>query len=178
MAYRRSIHFVTLSLCHSATSPLSFPMHFNLVDRVIEQSADRIVTIKHVSSAEEYLQDHFATFPVLPGVLMLEAMVQAARRLAGERLVLARVRALKYGRFVRPGATLRVEVTAGKETNGERDFRGECTVIEPEADVRPALTNRDGGPLAASGRFALRPVRLGTPIAADPGPLAGAASPG
>ncbi len=157
-------------------------MHFNLVDRVIEQSADRIVTIKHVSSAEEYLQDHFATFPVLPGVLMLEAMVQAARRLAGERLVLGRVRALKYGRFVRPGATLLVEVTAGKETNGERDFRGECTVIEPEADLRPAgssaLTNRDGGPLAASGRFALRPVRLASPATADRGPLAGATSPG
>src|SRR5438477_3072826 len=102
-------------------------MHFDLVDRVLEISADRIVTIKHVSAAEEYLQDHFATFPVLPGVLMLEAMVQAGRKLvetsvpggaAGLPLVLGRVRALKYGRFVKPGASLRVEVTLEKEVEG------------------------------------------------------------
>ncbi len=133
-------------------------MHFDLVDRVIEQSPERIVTIKHISAAEEYLKDHFATFPVLPGVLMLEAMVQAARRLAGrggERLVLGRVRALKYGRFVRPGATLRVEVSVAKtEANGERDFRAECTVIEPGSDQRP---------VAASGRFSLRPLHLAGP---------------
>ncbi|MFN9973837.1 MAG: hypothetical protein ACK58T_28485 [Phycisphaerae bacterium] len=46
-------------------------MHFSLVDRVIEQSADRIVTLKHVSSAEEYLQYHFPSYPVLPGDMMI-----------------------------------------------------------------------------------------------------------
>lgn len=133
-------------------------MHFDLVDRVVELSADRIVTLKHVSAAEEYLQDHFPSFPVLPGVLMLEAMVQAARRLAestgadGEvPLVLGRVRALKYGRFVRPGATLRVEVArAGPATAEAQEFKGEGSVIEPGSDERPT---------AVSGRFTLRPVR-------------------
>ena len=92
-------------------------MHFSLVDAVLERGADRIVTIKHVSSAEEYLQDHFPGYPVLPGVMMLEAMVQAARELedpegrANPPLVLGSVRGLKYGRFVPPGSTLRVEVT-------------------------------------------------------------------
>lgn len=136
-------------------------MHFDLVDRVIEQSADRIVTLKHVSAAEEYLQDHFPSFPVLPGVMMLEAMVQAARRLAEEGgvevggdlpLVLGRVRALKYGRFVRPGATLRVEVTrAGPGTPDAQEFKGEASVIEPGSEERPT---------AVSGRFTLRPVRF------------------
>ena len=57
-------------------------MHFCLVDRILERSDDRIVTIKLVSNAEEYLRDHFPGFPVLPGVMMLEAMVQAGRALA------------------------------------------------------------------------------------------------
>jgi 3-hydroxymyristoyl/3-hydroxydecanoyl-(acyl carrier protein) dehydratase len=54
-------------------------MHFNLIDRVLERNETQIITLKHVSSAEEYLQDHFPSFPVLPGVMMLEAMTQAAR---------------------------------------------------------------------------------------------------
>src|ERR1051325_6749998 len=99
------------------------PMHFDLVDRVLEQSSDRIVTLKHITAAEEYLQDHFPTFPVLPGVMMLEAMVQAGRRMLQDKskkpLVLGRVRALKYGRFVKPGSTLRVEVTLHKD-NGDQ----------------------------------------------------------
>ena len=53
--------------------PAEFP-----VRAVLEQDERSIVTIKHVTGAEEYLQDHFAGFPVLPGVMMLEAMVQAA----------------------------------------------------------------------------------------------------
>ncbi len=136
-------------------------MHFDLVDRVLELSETRIVTLKQVSAAEEYLQDHFATFPVLPGVMMLEAMVQAARRLAESRdpaappLVLGRVRALKYGRFVRPGAALRVQVSLGKAEPDGLDFSGEATVLEPGA--APDAEH----PTAATGRFLLRPVRIG-----------------
>src|SRR5688572_5142058 len=95
-------------------------MHFNLIDGVVEQTADRIVTVKQVSLAEEYLQDHFPDFPVLPGVMMIESIVHAARRMLqprvpGQRLVLGGVRALKYGSFVKPGDTLRVEVSLNKD---------------------------------------------------------------
>lgn len=131
-------------------------MHFDLVDRVLEHSPDRIVTIKNVTAAEEYLQDHFPQFPVLPGVLMVESLVQAARRLlegrpetANTRLVLGGVRALKYGSFVRPGETLRVEVTLHKANpDGTFDMKGEGTVsrgAEPDT--------------AVSGRFTMRPMR-------------------
>jgi 3-hydroxyacyl-[acyl-carrier-protein] dehydratase len=135
-------------------------MHFDLVDRILEISDSRVVTLKQVSAAEEYLQDHFATFPVLPGVMMLEAMVQAARRLAEHRdpasppLVLGRVRALKYGRFVKPGAALRVEVVLAKSDGGAMDFKGEGVVLEPDAAAGAEP------PTAVSGRFVLRPLRI------------------
>jgi 3-hydroxyacyl-[acyl-carrier-protein] dehydratase len=133
-------------------------MHFCLVDNVLEASPTRIVTLKHVSSAEEYLQDHFPTFPVLPGVLMLECLVQAARRMAREqlgvreRLVLGQVRALKYGTFVPPGATLRSEVEVVKRLDdGTIECKGQGVRIE------------HGQPdtVAVSGRLSLRPVRVG-----------------
>lgn len=131
-------------------------MHFSLVDKVIEQADGRIVTIKNVTAAEEYLQDHFPTFPVLPGVMMLESMVQAARRLAESSqdvpthtpLVLGRVRALKYGRFVQPGDTIRIEVELGKRNGDEWDFKGSVMMATPERET------------AASGRFILRPARV------------------
>ncbi|MCH8913891.1 MAG: hypothetical protein IIA33_10035, partial [Planctomycetes bacterium] len=55
-------------------------MKFILLDDILEQTPDRIVVLKQVSLAEEYLADHFPTFPVMPGVLMIETMVQASRK--------------------------------------------------------------------------------------------------
>jgi 3-hydroxyacyl-[acyl-carrier-protein] dehydratase len=135
-------------------------MHFDLVDRVLEQSDARIVTLKHVSAAEEYLQDHFPSFPVLPGVMMLEAMVQAGRRLlenkTKEPLVLGKVRALKYGRFVKPGSTLRVEVLLHKAHDDNTfDLKGEATLLDP------SNTNSGETATAVSGRFVMRPVKVG-----------------
>lgn len=141
-------------------------MHFDLIDTVVEKSNGRVVTIKNVSSAEEYLQDHFPTFPVLPGVMMLEAMVQAGRRMledeaAGDSpLVLGKVRALKYGKFVKPGHTLRVEVDRLRDPgDGTFDLRGEVILIDPS---RPAGAegSEAARAVAASGRFTLRPARV------------------
>jgi 3-hydroxyacyl-[acyl-carrier-protein] dehydratase len=132
-------------------------MHFCLVDAVLEQAPGRIVTVKQVSAAEEYLQDHFPTFPVLPGVMMVEAMVQAARLLAesdglGRRLVLGSAKGIKYGAMVRPGERLRVEVTRHGEpaADGSVEFKASGTVSTPgDAGERTAV----------SGRLTLRPVR-------------------
>ena len=123
----------------------------------MERSETRIVTVKVVSRAEEYLQDHFAGFPVLPGVLMIETLVHAARRLVGERskerLVLGGVRAVKYGRFVRPGESLIAEVTLVKEEGGVFEFKGEGRVRGANGQEIPEAT-------AVSGRFSLRPVKI------------------
>lgn len=95
-------------------------MKFHLVDRIESiEPGQRIVTIKALSLAEEYLADHFPAFPVLPGVLMIEAMVQSAAWLvrveqdfAKSVVVLQRARNVKYASFVQPGNVLRCDVTA------------------------------------------------------------------
>lgn len=135
-------------------------MHFCLVDTVLERAPGRIVTLKQVTAGEEYLQDHFPTFPILPGVMMVEALVQASRLLAeqeglGRRLVLGSARGIKYGAMVRPGEALRVEAAVHGEpgSDGTVEFKASGTVIGPGG----AAT----GKTAVSGRISLRPARLG-----------------
>jgi 3-hydroxyacyl-[acyl-carrier-protein] dehydratase len=135
-------------------------MHFTLIDRVVECTPERTVTLKNVSQAEEYLQDHFPTFPVLPGVMMLECMAQAARHHLEQSeaatevpWVLGRVRALKYGRFVKPGATLKIVVEPATSKDPlMRDFKAQVLLLEPGVPDEP--------PVAASGRITMRAVRI------------------
>jgi len=105
---------------------------FGLVDRIVELTPrERIVTVKAVSLAEEYLADHFPTFPVLPGVLMLEAMaesgawlVREAEDFAHSMILLREAKNVTYKSFVRPGQLLRVEVTCRRLAQGDSDFAG------------------------------------------------------
>lgn len=142
-------------------------MHFSLVDRVLEVTDDKVITVKLVSSAEEYLGDHFPGFPVLPGVMMLESMVQAARVLHERRAlcvrpVLGSVRALKYGKFVRPGDLLRVEVSLLKALpDGSAEFKGEGRALRADKPDATAGSETATEPAAVAGRFTLRPMRLG-----------------
>lgn len=128
-------------------------MRFQLIDSIIERSPDRIVAVKQVSQAEEYLADHFPSFPVLPGVLMIEAMVQAARALLPDRdLVLGEVKSIKFGNMVRPGEALMVEVTLSKQTeDGSYQFKGTGAVRKANGSGEPET--------AVSGQFTLRPVK-------------------
>lgn len=95
-------------------------MKFHLVDKIESITpAKRIVTVKALSLAEEYLADHFPAFPVLPGVMMLEATVQAAawlvrveQNFAKSIVVLAAAKNVRYASFVAPGDVLRCRLEA------------------------------------------------------------------
>jgi 3-hydroxyacyl-[acyl-carrier-protein] dehydratase len=128
-------------------------MQFYLIDNVLEQDEQRIVALKNVTVGEEYLKDHFPEFPVLPGVMMLETLVQAGRKLmrvidgppTAGHLVVREVRNLRYAAMVRPGQSLRVEVTIRqRRDDGAVDFQGVGTVE---------------GQVAVQGRFRLAPMR-------------------
>lgn len=111
-------------------------MRFSLIDRIdaIEPGV-RIAAVKTLSMAEEYLQDHFPRFPVMPGVLMLEAMTQASAWLvrASEdfehsMVVLKAVRNVKYGQFVEPGQTLQVVAEIIEQADRETTLKARGTV--------------------------------------------------
>lgn len=115
-------------------------MKFNLIDQIEQLSSERIVGVKYVSLAEEYLADHFPTFPVLPGVMMLEALTQAAGWLLHHRCnfaksmaVLREARNVKYGQFVAPGNFLRVDVEFNKETDAGASFKAVGSVNDEQA---------------------------------------------
>ena len=107
-------------------------MNFGLIDRIIELTrSERIVAVKATSLAEEYLADHFPTFPVLPGVLMLQGMVEAATWLVRDALdfsprviLLRQAKSVTYKNFVRPGNLLTLTVTCRRMAPGESDFDG------------------------------------------------------
>lgn len=108
-------------------------MKFYLVDQIERiEPGKRIVTVKNLTAAEEYLADHFPAFPVMPGVMMLEACVQSAAwlvRLATDwqasMVVLRTARNVRYASFVAPGDTLRIEATLDKLADGQATFA--CT---------------------------------------------------
>ncbi len=111
-------------------------MRFSLLDRIVElEPGVRIKAVRAVTHGEEYLQDHFPLFPVLPGVLMLEAMTQAGAWLvrSGENfahsmVVLKDARNVRYADFVEPGRVL--TVTAELVDSDARDTRlkTQCSV--------------------------------------------------
>jgi len=124
-------------------------MKFHLVDRITQlQSGKAIRTVKALSLAEEYLADHFPTYPVLPGVLMVEALVQSAAWLARatndfahSMVVLREARNVVYGNFVTPGSRMEIDVTVDEWLPDGVKVRG---------------TGKVGAETAVKGRLTLR----------------------
>lgn len=96
--------------------PHRYPML--LVDRIVELEPDRIVGIKNVTVNEPFFVGHFPDFPVMPGVLIVEAMAQVAGVLVLQRIpdrhkklvLLASIEQAKFRRPVLPGDQLRIEM--------------------------------------------------------------------
>jgi len=107
-------------------------MRFILIDKVISLEAGRrIKAVKSVSLSEEYLADHFPTFPVLPGVLLLEGLIESASWLvrqtenfAHSMLLLEQARNVKYKSFLAPGAQIEYTVEAKTIEENVSSFAG------------------------------------------------------
>lgn len=111
-------------------------MRFTLLDRIVElEPGTRITAIKQLSLAEEYLVDHFPGFPVMPGVLMLQAMTEAGAWLirstenfAHSVILLKEAHNVRYGNFVAPGQTLSVTAELVKQDARETTLKARGTV--------------------------------------------------
>jgi 3-hydroxyacyl-[acyl-carrier-protein] dehydratase len=138
-------------------------MRFCLLDRILElEPGLRIAASKRLRPDEDYLKDHFPRFPVMPGVLMLEAMYQASGWLvrqsegfAHSMVVLREARNIKYAGFVTPGKELIVTAEILKQDDA-------LTTLKAQGSI--------DGNVAVNGRLVLerynladrRPLRAST----------------
>ena len=128
-------------------------MRFILIDKIVSlDSGKAIKAVKSVSLAEEYLADHFPTFPVLPGVLLLEGLIESASWLVREAenfahsmILLEEARNVKYKSFLAPGAQVEYTVEARTIEENVSSFTG---------------FGESGGERIVEARFGLRHFNL------------------
>jgi 3-hydroxyacyl-[acyl-carrier-protein] dehydratase len=142
-----------------ALLPHRYP--FLLIDRVLEiQRKQRIVAIKNVTVNEPFFQGHFPGFPIMPGVLMIEAVAQAGGCLLltefpdrAERLMLfTGIEHARFRRPVVPGDQLRFEVTVVQWRSRAVKMLGIATVdgkVACEATIMCQLVPRPAKPKVA-----------------------------
>ena len=126
---------------------------FLLVDRIIELEEQRIVGIKNVTANEAFFAGHFPNFPVMPGVLIIEAMAQTAGVLVLKGIpdretkvvLLAAVEFAKFRKPVVPGDQLRMELIFLKKKASVAKMSGKATVdgvLVAEAEMMCKLADR------------------------------------
>jgi 3-hydroxyacyl-[acyl-carrier-protein] dehydratase len=140
--------------------PHRYPML--LVDSILELEEERIVGIKNVTVNEPFFVGHFPEFPVMPGVLIIEAMAQVAGVLVlksipdrkSKLVLLASIAEAKFRRPVVPGDQLRIEMKVIKRKASIAKMNGTATVngvVVAEAELMCKLADRqtEGSPIEA-----------------------------
>ena len=120
-------------------------MRFHLIDRIVEvRPGQTLRAFKNLTLGEEYLADHFPSFPVMPGVLMLQTLVEAGAwllRLSEDYrhsvIVLREVKNIKYGTFMEPGRRMNISVELIERSEGLASFKG-----KGEMDGQSTVTAR------------------------------------
>ena len=144
-----------------AILPHRYP--FLLVDRIVEMEPERIVGIKQVTLNEPFFQGHFPDFPVMPGVLIVEAMAQAAGVLvlksmpdrANKLVLLVAIENARFRRPVVPGDTLRMEMKVIKRKASVAKMAGIATVdgqVAAEVEVMCKLADKEENVGAGNGQ--------------------------
>lgn len=135
----------------SALLPHRYP--FLMVDRIIEIKEDSIVGLKNVTVNEPHFTGHFPGFPVMPGVLIIEAMAQVSGILVGKMaphtrgriMYLAAVENAKFRKPVVPGDQLRIEMKMLRLKHAVAKIQGIAKVdgqVVAEATLMCTLTDR------------------------------------
>ncbi len=131
-----------------------------LIDRVLEiEPKQRIVAIKNVSMNEPFFQGHFPDYPIMPGVLQIEAMAQAGGALLlteipdrGDQLmVFTGIESARFRRPVTPGDQLLIEVTVVNWRSRAVKMAGKITVngkVVSDATITCQLVPRVRAPKA------------------------------
>jgi 3-hydroxyacyl-[acyl-carrier-protein] dehydratase len=126
---------------------------FLLVDRIVEIGPERIVGIKNVTANEPHFTGHFPNFPVMPGVMIVEAMAQCAGVLvlqsledrANKLVLLVAIENARFRKPVVPGDTLRMEMKILKRKASVAKMAGVATVdgvVVAEAEVMCKLADK------------------------------------
>jgi 3-hydroxyacyl-[acyl-carrier-protein] dehydratase len=138
-------------------------MRFQLIDRIVDVQPGRSLrAVKNLTLGEEYLADHFPTFPVMPGVLMLQALVETGAwllRLSDEFqhsvIVLREAKSVKYGTFMEPGRQMALTAELVEQA-------GTLATLKGKGEVNGATTVSARFTLARSNlrerNLALRPL--------------------
>src|SRR5215831_5389751 len=134
---------------------------FLLVDRIVEMDSERIVGIKNVTANEPFFNGHFPDFPVMPGVLIVEAMAQAAGVLVlkniddreSKLVLLVAIENARFRKPVVPGDTLRLEMKVIKRKASVAKMAGRATVdgqLVAEAEVMCKLADKEESQTAST----------------------------
>jgi len=127
-------------------SRLPHGISFRFVDRILEMTpGKRVVALKNVSVDDPNLRDHFPGNPLMPGVLLVEAMVQTAGLLLpeGSSAVLAQIKEARFRRPVVPGDQVRIEAEHAPGLGSLRRFTLQAGVDGTpvaEAEIVLAIT--------------------------------------
>lgn len=120
---------------------------FLMIDEIVERDAERIVCQKTFAAGEFFYQGHYPEQPITPGVLLCEAALQAGAVLVSQHLadvppgtvpVATRLNDVRFKRVVRPGETIRIEISLIERLADAFFMRGKIT-CEGQLAVRLEL---------------------------------------